>query len=467
MRRATFSCACSRCYHAGNKERIVRFARMQGEGSPMNDNMNANELSGARPAADGAAASRRTSTAGLIAAMALSALLVTSAATGCTTASSDSSSTATPTETEQASQAQDRKAATLTSNVTKDERFGSAVTELTADALAQAGYEFGDSCDIVFSNGYTLTDVPYFDGYYVKKGAPVLVAYPKDPTVKVASYNSHLWDASGLGDSGTVTITLNTPGKYRSTYEVLSQTYSVDRADYASDEQFCNFRALSGGNLKENFLYRGASPVDDSRNRAAITDSLLEKYGIVDVIDLADRASDMEKYFASDAFSSNYTRGLYESGADVVLGMGADYDASAYKESIAAGMRHLINAGGPAYIHCMEGKDRTGFVCLLVEALAGASYDEMRDDYMTTYANYYGITADGTPEKYNAIVSLYFNAFAQYLYGLEYDGLSDSDSELDASVLASADYVEPARKYLKNCGMTDDEIDQLVKTITK
>ena len=128
-------------------------------------------------------------------------------------------------------------------------------------------------------------------------------------------------------------------------------------------------------------------------------------------------------------------------------------------------MRHLIDTGGPVYIHCMEGKDRTGFVCMLIEALAGASYDEMCADYMTTYANYYGITADGTPEKYNAIVPLYFDDFAWYLYGLEYG--QPSDSELDSSRLVSADYVQPARKYLKNCGMADDEIDQLVKTITK
>ena len=42
---------------------------------------------------------------------------------------------------------------------------------------------------------------------------------------------------------------------------------------------------------------------------------------------------------------------------------------------------------GPCYIHCTEGKDRTGFVCLLLEALCGANYGELRDDYMTTYAN--------------------------------------------------------------------------------
>ncbi len=397
-------------------------------------------------------------------ATALSALLAASALSGCAGAGSDSSSGAASVETEQAAQTQERQAATLTSSVVKHERYDSAVTELSSDDLALAGYEFGDSVDIVFSNGYTISDVPYFDGYYVKKGSPVLVAYPKDPSVNIAYNNSPLWSVIGLGDSGTVTIALNTPGKYRATFDALSQTYSVERSDYSSDEQFANFRALSGGNLKENFLFRGASPVDNSRNRAAIANALLEANDIVDVLDLADDATNMEKYFASDTFSSYYTRGLYESGADVVLSMASDYDAAAFKESVAVGMRHLIDAGGPAYIHCMEGKDRTGFVCMMIEALAGASYDEMRADYMITYANYYGITADKTPEKYNAIVSLYFDDFASYLYGL---GEGTTDPEVDVLRLKAYDYAQAARNYLKVCGMTDGEIDQLVAAITK
>ncbi len=399
--------------------------------------------------------SRPARRAPLFAAAALSALLVIAPACGCAANNGGSSSNSSAGESGTTVLEQ---APSISGTVVKHERYDAAVTDLTTDDFANAGFAFGDSCDVVFSSGYVLTDVPYFDGYYVRKSEPVIVAYPKDPFVDVANNNSPLWSISGLSDGDTVTITLNTPGKYRSTYEALSQTYSVDRADYATDEQFSNFRALRGGNLKDNFLYRGASPVDNSRNRAAITNSLLEQYGITDILDLADTDANMEKYFASSDFSSEYARNLYEQGADVVLGMASDYDASAYKEGVAKGMRHLIANGGPAYIHCMEGKDRTGFVCMLVEALAGASYDEMCADYMTTYANYYGITADGTPERYDAIVSLYFNDLTSYLGTL--GGLSEDE-------LKETDYTQSARRYLLSCGMTDDEIDQLVALITK
>ncbi len=397
-----------------------------------------------------------------VAAVALSALLAASAVgvAGCT--ANGGGATKGSFTVEGSASGDLDQSALVVGTVEKHERFDAAVTDLTPEALTEAGFTFGDSCNISFSNGCTLTDVPYYNGYYVKKGAPVLVAYPKDPYVTVANNNAPLWSVCGLSDGDTVTITMNEPGKYRSTYEALAQSYSVDRADYATDEQFCNFRALSGGNLKENFLYRGASPVDNSRNRAALTDSLLEKNGIVDIIDLADTASNMEKYFAESDFSSNYTRGLYERGADVVLGMATDYEDAAYQESVAKGVRHLLAYGGPAYIHCMEGKDRTGFACILLEALAGASYEEMCADYMTTYANYYGITADGTPDRYDVVVLHYFVDFAEYM-----DSLVGGAADADVATLAAADYAQSARIYLANCGLSEDEIDQLVKLITK
>lgn len=80
----------------------------------------------------------------------------------------------------------------------------------------------------------------------------------------------------------------------------------------------------------------------------------------------------------------------------------------------------------------------------------------MQSDYMKTYENYYGITKSDTPDKYDAVVSLYFDAFAAYLHGTE-----------DVAVLASADYTQDAVNYLLDAGMTADEIMTLRHMITK
>ena len=360
------------------------------------------------------------------------------------------------------SDSSDRDVETLTATISKDPKFDSAVLSLTEEDFSEAGFALGDSFYVEFSNGYSLTDVPYYNGYYVKTGNPVIVAYPKNEYVLIAANNRDFWTPAGLEDGDTVEITLTTAGKYKATHEALGQSYSMDRKDYESDEAFANFRAMSGGSLKENFLYRGASPVDNSRNRAAIADALVEQAGITCIIDLADSEAEMEGYIGSEDFSSEYTKSLYEEGRDVLLAMGANYDSEEYKESVAAGMRHLLKYGGPAYIHCMEGKDRTGFVCLLIEALMGADYDEMRADYMKTYENYYGITEQGTPERYEAVLSLYFDSFMEYLARIE--GTADT---ADTAKLKSADYVKGAKSYLTDCGMTDKEIARLLELLSK
>ena len=336
-----------------------------------------------------------------------------------------------------------------------DAKYGAATTSLTATDLEAAGFELGDSCDVSFSNGYTLTDIPYYNGYYVKTGEPVIVAYPNSEYVQVQLNNADLCATAGLEDGMSVTITMNTPDKNNLTQETLGQVYSTDRADYASDEQFSNFRALTGGNLRENFLFRGASPVDNSRKRAAITDNLLKNNGIKTIIDLADSDAEMQGYFASADFNSNYTKSLYDEGRVTMVAIGASYSTNAYRQGVAKGMRALLQNGGPAYIHCMEGKDRTGFVCMLVEALAGASYDEMCADYMKTYENYYGITLSGTPDRYAAVAKLYFDGFAEFLL-----------DTTNGDAIVSGNYKQAATNYLLDAGMTLDEIEQLTTLIT-
>ena len=263
-------------------------------------------------------------------------------------------------------QSQTESDVSISATVNKDAKFDSADLDASAEDFEKAGFTFGDSCDVEFSNGLKLTDVPYFNGYYVKTGAPVIVAYPKNDYVLIANNNRNLWSSEGLSNGDTVKVTLREKDKFKATQDALSQTYSVDRADYTSDAQFSNFRALKGGNLKENFLFRGASPFDNSRGRASITNSLLEQNQIKTIIDLADTQDEMQAYFSDPSFASEYSKSLYDEGRVVVLGMSSDCDSAEYKAGVTKGVRCLLKNGGPAYIHCMEGKDRKGFVCMLI-----------------------------------------------------------------------------------------------------
>ena len=337
-----------------------------------------------------------------------------------------------------------------TYDILQDEKFGGVHLLTSIDDFTAAGFQLGDSCDISFSNGFTLEDIPFYSGYYTRSGAPLIVGYPGAEHVVVTRNNEGLWEYAGLKDNDTAVVTLNERGKYLKVENALDLICSNDRADYQDDAAFANFRAMRGGRLKENMLYRGGSPVDDSRNRAAVTDRLLKENGIGLILDLADSEEDFRSFIEKDGFCSHYSEGLYEEGRVVLLGLGINFASDEYMEKLAEGLRRMMTADGPVYIHCTEGRDRTGFVCMLLEGLAGASYEEMVTDYMKTYENCYGITKEGAEEKYDTIVELYFDAFAACLCGTE-----------DKEVYLCADYEQCAEEYLLKAGMTAEEIDEL------
>lgn len=339
-------------------------------------------------------------------------------------------------------------------SISEDQKFGTANLTISQGDFEKLGFSLGDSCDVAFSNGASYSDVPYYNGYYVKNGDPVIVAYPSSDYLLITLNNVGIWEEAKLDESYTVDITLKEKGKYLPIQQTLGQSYSLDRSAYSSDEEFSNFRALQGGKLKKSLIYRGASPFDNSRKRASTSDALLEKNLIQSIVDLADGEGDMNYYLSQSDFASPYSRGLYRDGKVALLGMGSSYMSLSYKQSVANGIRHMLGTPSPYYIHCMEGKDRTGFVCMLIEALAGASYQEMESDYMKTYENYYKVSKEKDKEKYEAIKSLYFDSFCQCLYGEE-----------DEETLKKASYIEPAKNYLSEGGLSESEISSFISLI--
>lgn len=342
------------------------------------------------------------------------------------------------------------------SDVSRDEKYDAVFLNVSIEDFLNAGFRFGDSCDVTFSNGLSLEDIPFYNGYYVRSGDPLIVGYPGYKFIAVTCNNQGLWSRSGLKNGDNATVTLREEGKYLSVQEALSQSYSNDRGEYADDATFANFRPLRGGRIKPGLLYRGASPVDSSKNRAPYANALLAENGIGFILDLADSEEDLAGYVREEGFCSDYAKALYDKGCMALLSMSSSYGSDTYKQKLASGLRQMLGAAGKIYVHCLEGKDRTGFVCILLEALSGASYDEMLSDYMITYDNYYHVTQDSAPEKYDAIVDLYFNAFAAYLHGTE-----------DLAALKAADYTQDAENYLLSGGMTSEEIKALRALITE
>ena len=338
--------------------------------------------------------------------------------------------------------------------VLKDTEFGNVYLDLTIDEFNQKGFAFGDSIDVTFSNGFKLEDIPYYSGYYVPVGAALAVGYPGYPHVMIArNYGSPMWEETKAEESTKAVATLREAGKYAPIQDLYSLSYSDLKEEYPSDVAFCNFRSFFGGELTEGRFYRSASPCDNSHLRAASADRLAEQAGIRCVMNLADSTEEMETYRQAGDFASLYYDGLSGAGGVLFLNLNANYRDPGFAAAVSRALLEMSGKEGPYLIHCMEGKDRTGFVCSLILALAGADREEIREDYMVTYANYYGITKEKTPEKYDAVLT-FVDDFLCFV--------TDPNKQM---VTAALSLEEGARDYLRYGGLTEEEIEQVERFV--
>ncbi len=343
-----------------------------------------------------------------------------------------------------------------------ESEFGGVYLEITIDDFNKLGFTYGDSVDVVFSNGYKLEDIPYYNGYYVDAGQPLLIAYPGYDFIKAAiNYGNDLWEEAhlkagkeetlwtkaALSEHDTASVTLREAGKYRAIQEARDISYSDERAKYPSDIVFANYRAVSMGSIRKGTLYRSASPCDNQHKRAPYVNDLIKANQVNAILDLSDNESKLEGYIQKEDFSSDYWLGLYQEGNVFPIALNMNYLSDEFAAKIAQGFINLSEKEGPYLVHCTEGKDRTGFVCMLIEALAGASYPEIADDYMITYDNYYEINTQNQADKYQTILEANLDAMVKFIVG---------DDSVD---FKTADLSGYARNYLKEAGMTDDQID--------
>ena len=327
--------------------------------------------------------------------------------------------------------------------------FGGVYITATIDEFNALGYNYGDSVDIQFSNGYTLKDQPYYNGYYTHNGVSLLVAYPGYDYIKACINNGDdLWEVAGLSEGDTATVSLNARGTYLDIQNARDIHYYDDRAMYESDVVFANFRSVSVSGLAPNTLYRSASPCDNQHNRATYVDALIKDASVRCILNLADNEEKIAGYLADNSYETPYFVSLYEEGNVIPLALNMNFSAADFRKKLANGLGALAEHDGPYLVHCTEGKDRTGFVCILLEALVGASYDEIAADYMVTYKNYYGITKDSDLDRYTVIVEDVLNPMVQFIAG-------------DGADITTADLKSGAEALLQNGGLTQEQISAL------
>lgn len=335
------------------------------------------------------------------------------------------------------------RAPSISGTVIQIEKYGHSVTDITIADFTKLGFKFGDMVTVVFSNGFVL-EAPYLDGYYVNNGEPLVRAYPGQTNIAICINYGKLNILANVDVGAKLTLMASRPGAYLAQYEIRKLVRSNKREDYASDEVFANFRPVQLGTIAHGVLYRSSSPIDNQLGRAAYADKLIKEAGVRTVVNLGDSAENLKTYRAAKDFASPYYASLAEKGQVALLNMNLAFASDEFRANVIKGLLFMTEHEGPYLFHCTEGKDRTGFFAALVEALMGASKDEIIADYMQSYINYYNVQP-GT-EKYSLITQ---------------DVLDMLKVIVGSTDLDKADLAKGARNYLIQGGMKAEQIEAL------
>ncbi|MDO4940544.1 MAG: tyrosine-protein phosphatase [Erysipelotrichaceae bacterium] len=344
-------------------------------------------------------------------------------------------------------------------DVYRNEEFGTVFCNVSIDDFFKSGFALGDSVDIEFSVGYKIEDVPIYDGYYVKIDAPLVLTLATSYRDILIAYNygPHLYDKLGLKPGDKCRITLREKGKYKNVVETIDVSYSTNPNDYKLIEDFTNFRPLKGGKLKKNYIYRSASPCGKLFIRSDYVSKMFEKYHISYAINLTDTEQIVENVYNGTELVSSYWRELYRNNKVLVNRLTANFRSKEYGLQLADLFRKITKLDEPNFvIHCYEGRDRTGVVCFVLQALAGANSEEVEDEYMESFRCFNNISKHVDINKYNVHRELYYDDFVRSVCKVE--DINMPQEQLHQNII----------NYLvDNCEMTLEEIDALTNKISE
>lgn len=328
------------------------------------------------------------------------------------------------------------------------EKYGHAVLDIiTADFTAN-GYALGDVVCVRF--GSYESDMPFFDGYYTNPGDVMLRGLDPEKNIAVCINYGDFAQETGIAIGDTVEITMAEKAGMLAYQELCALKYSNDRADYADDVTFANFRAVTAGPIGNGKLYRSASPINNAHGRASYANHFIETAGVATILNLADSDEDIAEYIAAEDFDSEYYLTLCEAGKVMALDLTANFFSDKFAASLVDGLSFLAQNNPPYSVHCTEGKDRAGFTVMLLEALMGAELQEIIDDYMLSFYNYYGISKDNEPERYDTVLNNNLMPMLCHVTGAD-----------SVEALAEIDLESAVTNYLLNNGMTENDIHTL------
>ena len=330
--------------------------------------------------------------------------------------------------------------------ITSISKYGNVTTDILKSYFEDNGFELGDLLYVKINNDIIVA--PYGSGYPNVDTGKVIILSSDGVYISVAINMGNFSNTYTATKNSDISFALSKKHGYLDELRVRSveSRRTNNRADYNTDEIFANFREVAVGNIKPNRLYRSSNPVNPELGRNEFADRLIKDARIKTVMNLADSKEELESY-------PSYN-GSYYSTLDVIpLDMGVDFKAVDFNEKLNRGLTFLSEHDSPYLVHCTEGKDRAGFVNALLECLGGASFEEIVNDYMITYENYYGVQKES--KEYSSIAN---SNIYKMLISITNSENIDDVKKVDLSL--------SARNYLENTvGLSSDIVDTLYRKL--
>ena len=159
-------------------------------------------------------------------------------------------------------------------------------------------------------------------------------------------------------------------------------------------------------------------------------------------------------------YDGSYAFELYDEGK--VIARSLSPSVLCHPDEIIFVMDTIMDVEGSIGLSCSQGKDRTGVYCAMLEALAGASYQELRDDYLLSMVYYYGI--EPYSEEYDTVGSMVIDRLFYVMDNIEslHNVVYVDWSKMDISIY---DPEQIVTDYLIWIGMSPDRLAYLKESI--
>lgn len=327
------------------------------------------------------------------------------------------------------------------SKVKKINESGDIILDASADELLSDGLALGDAVDVDIGN-VSLKSTPVFSGPYCKSLETVLIA--KNGKVMISVRHGNAEKQYKIPLESEVKVTLVEPRRYWEKENAYSFEEISPKIKGRSAESLANFRPLFKNGT---YFFRSSSPFDNTYGRASFAFLCVLKYHIKTIIDVADSKEDFEVILNNTAFKRRMAFYFFQIHS---IGDDSGLYSEEFQKTVCSAIMVIKNNDGPFLIHCRAGKRRSGFICAILQGLAGLSKDEIMSDYMTSYKNNNGVTHEDNPKRYNYLKKDTIEKILIHINGHDLSNLSYTTEQYLLKIGIPLDTINEIREKLIN-----------------